>query len=150
MDSHLIEELHNTLNDLQLFHLASDKSVMARHGLRRVRFYMLRHLYQNPGISITQLGTLSFTDPGNTSRMVYGMEQKGLVQRRSNDNDRRLYVLSLTDAGKELYEKANADLTVDIQSRFATIAPEELAGLLQSAQRLSLVLSQHLDEQDAK
>jgi len=150
MDSHLIEELHNTLNDLQLFHLASDKSVMAHHGLRRVRFYMLRHLYQNPGISITQLGTLSFTDPGNTSRMVYGMEQKGLVQRRSDDNDRRLYVLSLTDAGKELYEKANTDLTVDIQKRFATIAPEELARLLQSSQRLSLVLSRHLDEQDAK
>ena len=144
------EELHKTLNDLLLCHIASDKFILARHGLRRVRFYMLRHLYQNPGISITRLSTLSFTDAASTSRMVYGMEEKGLVQRKSKEGDRRLFVLSLTDAGKAIYEEANADLRADVQKRFASIDPDELDNLLQNAQKLSEAILHHRKNQESK
>jgi DNA-binding MarR family transcriptional regulator len=128
-----------------IFHIASDKHILACHGLRRVRFYMLRHLYQNPGISLTSLGKLSFTDGASTSRMVYGMEEKGLVQRQSKEGDRRLFVLSLTDAGKALYEGADAELRADIQKRFAGIDSD----LLQSAQTLCDVISQHRKNQES-
>jgi DNA-binding MarR family transcriptional regulator len=149
MVNQIEEELHNTLDDLLLCHVASDKFVLARYGLRRVRFYMLRHLYQNPGISITRLSVLSFTDAASTSRMVFGMEEKGLVQRKSKDGDRRLIVLSLTDAGKALYEEANADLEADIQNRFASFDPNELSNMLQNTQKLSEALSHHQNNQES-
>jgi DNA-binding MarR family transcriptional regulator len=150
MVNRIEEELHKTLDDLLLCHVASDKFVLARHGLRRVRFYMLRHLYQNPGISITRLSTLSFTDAASTSRMVNGMEEKGLVLRKSKEGDRRLFVLSLTDVGEALYKEANADLRADIQKRFATIDPDEFTNMLQNAQRLSEAIFQHRSNQESK
>jgi DNA-binding MarR family transcriptional regulator len=150
MVNRIEEELHKTLDDILLCHVASDKFILARHGLRRVRFYMLRHLYQNPGISITRLSTLSFTDVASTSRMVSGLEEKGLVLRKSKEGDRRLFVLSLTDTGKALYEEANADLRVDIQKRFTLIGPNELSNVLQNAQKLSESIFQHRDNQESK
>jgi DNA-binding MarR family transcriptional regulator len=144
------EDLHKTLDDLLICHVASDKFVLTRHGLRRVRFYMLRHLYQNPGISISRLSTLSFTDAASTSRMVYGMEEKGLVLRNSKEGDRRLIVLSLTEAGQTLYEEANADLRADIQKRFTIIDPDELAHMLQNAQELNEAMLQHRSDQESE
>ena len=148
MDNQIEKKLHHALNDLSLLHIATDKSVLARRGLRRVRFYMLRHLYQNPGLSLSRLSELSFADGASTSRMVYSMEKEGLVQRQSKQGDRRSVVLSLTDAGKALYEGANAEFEADIQKRFDNIDSDVLANLLQSVQALCDVISQHRKNQE--
>ncbi len=146
MDIPIEEQLHHVLNDLLLTHIAIDKTVLARHGLRRVRFYMLRHLYQNPGISITRLSELSFTDAASTSRMVTGLEKEGLVRREMKEGDRRFFVLSLTEAGKAKYEAANAELQADIQERFANIAPDALANILQEVRTLNETIGRHHEE----
>ena len=148
MDNQIEKKLHHALNDLSLFHIATDKFVLARHGLRRVRFYMLRHLYQNPGLSLSRLSELSFADGASTSRMVYSMEKEGLLQRQSKQGDRRSVVLSLTDAGKALYEGANAEFEADIQKRFASIDSDVLANLLQNVQALCDVILQHRKNQE--
>ena len=147
MATQIEKNLHHTLNDLLLMHIAIDKFVMARHGLRRVRFYILRHLYENPGISITRLSELSFADTASISRMITGLEKKGLVQRETSEEDRRLFVLSLTATGKAKYEAANADLQADIHQRFVNIAPDMLADILQKTQLLAETILQHLMDQ---
>lgn len=138
------EKLHTALNELLLFHLASEKKTMARYKLRRVRFYMLRHLYQNPGISITRLGVLSFTDAGSTSRIVFGFEQEGLVQRQSESEDRRMYTLSLTDAGKVLYEEVDTALRDDIQKRFSSFNTDQLNEYINCVQGLSSAIKESI------
>lgn len=143
MNRQIEEELHNAINALLIFHIASDKSILARHGLRRVRFYMLHHIHQNPGLSITRLSELSFADTASTSRIVYSLEKEGLVHRQSKENDRRKFLLSLTDAGKALYEKANTELEADIQKRFNSIDSDQLPNILQNTQTLCEAISQH-------
>jgi len=142
------EELHKALDDLLLLHIASDKFVLARYGLRRVRFYTLRHLYQNPGMSITRLSKLSFADPASTSRIVFSLEKEGFVQRQSKENDRRTFLLSLTNAGKALYEEVNAELKADIFKRFSGIDSDQLANILQNAQMLGETILQHRGDQE--
>jgi DNA-binding MarR family transcriptional regulator len=148
MTNEIAESLHEALDDLLLLHIACDKHILARHELRRVRFYMLRHLYQNPGISFSRLSELSFTDGASTSRMVYSMEKEGLVQRQSNESDRRLSALSLTDAGKAKYEEASSELRVDIHARFSSIDPDVLPGILHSTLALSAALLQHQENRE--
>ena len=138
------EKLHAALNDLLLCHIVADKSVMGRHGLRRVRFYMLRHLYQNPGISPTRLSELSFADAGSISRMIFGFEKEGMVERQPEGEDRRKYVLSLTATGKAFYEKVEAELTADIQKRFSRFETEQLHDILQRVQTLSDAIMQSI------
>lgn len=147
MDSQIEVQLHHTLNDLLLMHIVIDKYVLAQHGLRRVRFYMLRHLYQNPGISITDLSKLTFTDTASTSRMITGLEKDGLVRRESKAGDRRFFILWLTEAGKAKYEAANDDLQADIRKRFSNIAPDTLANILQAVRTLNETIEKHHEEQ---
>lgn len=49
------------------------------------------------------------------------LEKEGLIIRRSDDNDRRMYYISLTDDGKALLEEANADMQGDLVNRFESI-----------------------------
>ena len=51
--------------------------------------------------------TISY-DPGAMTRMIDRLEQKGLVKRIPNPNDRRATRLALTPAGKALYPKLMA------------------------------------------
>ncbi len=148
MDNQIEKKLHRALDDLLLLHIVTDKFVLARRGLRRVRFYVLRHLYQNPGLSLTRLSELSFADAASTSRMIHSMEKEGTVQRQSKQGDRRASALSLTDAGKALYEQANAELGADIQKRFDGIDSDVLANMLQNVQTLCDVISQHRKSQE--
>ena len=149
MTNEIAESLHTVLNDLLLFHIASDSYVLARHELRRVRFYMLGHLYQNPGVSFSRLSELCFTDRASTSRMIHSMEKEGLVQRQPSKGDRRLIALSLTDAGRAKYEEADSDFKADVQARFSNIDSGDLSGLLRSAQALHAAMQQHRKNQES-
>ncbi|TXT53594.1 MAG: putative Organic hydroperoxide resistance transcriptional regulator [Candidatus Thorarchaeota archaeon] len=142
------EKLHKALNDLAILHTGSEKAVLAQHGLRRVRFYVLRHLYQNPGLPVTRLSELSLTGPASISRMVYSMEEEGLVQREQDENDRRKSILSLTDAGKALYEKANTALQADIRARFSSIDEEQFASSIETIEQLVGAIKQHQHNED--
>jgi DNA-binding MarR family transcriptional regulator len=148
MNNQIYDKLHHVLDNLLILHIASDKNVLASHGLRRARFYTLRHLFQNPGLTITRLSGISFADLASTSRIVRSLEKEGLVQRQSDDSDRRLFFLSLTDAGTELYEEANAELRVDIQRRFSSIDSEKLSDILESVQALSEAIAQYQKDQE--
>jgi MarR family 2-MHQ and catechol resistance regulon transcriptional repressor len=150
MNKQLEGELHDELNDLSLLHISADKFVFARHGLRRVRFYMLRHLYLNPGISITRLSYLSFSDAASTSRIVYSLEKEGFVRRQMKEGDRRKFLLSLTNAGEALYEGVNAELKADIKKRFSSIDSSQLSNILQNVHILGEAIMQHRDEQEGK
>lgn len=144
MRSELEEKLHHALNDLLLFHLVSEKMIMSNFGLRRVRFYLLRHLYQNPGISISRLSVLSFTDVASTSRIVFGFEKDGLVKRESIGSDRRIFTITLTNQGKAIYEKFESELKLDIQKRFNGFENGELNHLLESVQILGDAIKQSI------
>jgi DNA-binding MarR family transcriptional regulator len=148
MKRQIEEELHKALDDLLLLHIASDKFVLARYSLRRVRFYTLRHIHHNPWISITRLSELSFSDAASTSRIVYSLEKEGLVSRQSKESDRRSFLLSLTKDGEALYEGVNAELEADIITRFSCIDSKQLLNDFQHIQRLGEAISQHRKDQE--
>lgn len=131
MSDSLHHDLHAMLNDLQVFHLELDKFILALHGLRRTRFYILRNVYHNPEISISHLSNISLTDVASTSRIVRSLEKEGLVNRSSKEGDRRTFYISLTADGAKLYEQANADLQASLKDRFEKMDSEQLAHFLQ-------------------
>ncbi len=112
------EILYDMLVKLFLIVDDSDRHVLARFGLTLPRFHVLRHLHNEPGASCARLSALMLTDRANISRIVRGMEADGLVSRRLNENDRRSYLLQLTEKGAGLYAQASTTHREDVMLRF--------------------------------
>lgn len=72
--------------------------------------------------------------PGSLSELIGKLEQKGLVERRRSDDDRRRVTLRLTDAGREALVPAEAQadpfspLTEEEQSTLRALLTKLLSG----------------------
>ena len=94
---------------------------------------VLRVLQDHAPLSLIALGDLLVCETGSPSRLVQGLVEAGLIERIPSTTDKRMIILTLTDAGRKMAEKvgtiesqfyeANADLIKD-----ASLA--EMLGLL--------------------
>ena len=62
---------------------------------------LLRLISRAPGQSQQQIAAQLGARPSRLVALVDGLEQRGLVERRRNTEDRRNYALHLTDAGRD-------------------------------------------------
>lgn len=65
---------------------------------------ILYHLWKEDGISQQELCHRSFRDKPSITRLVDNLEKLKLVKRSASKNDRRINLITLTDAGKNLQE----------------------------------------------
>ncbi len=70
-------------------------------GLSPAHAGLLRAIATNPGDSQQALGRLLGLQPARMVGYVDDLEQRGLVERRRNPTDRRLYALHLTAVGEQ-------------------------------------------------
>jgi len=76
-----------------------------RYDLTPVQFATLVRLWEQGPLSQNQLGRLVAMPPANIHGLVRRLEARGLVTRASDDNDKRLLNVSLTDEGRKLVEE---------------------------------------------
>lgn len=65
----------------------------------------LNRLWEQDGIPQKELAARIFKDQPTTARILKKMESKGLVTRQVDPDDRRVYLVFLTDKGRDLKEK---------------------------------------------
>ncbi|TWJ17588.1 MarR family winged helix-turn-helix transcriptional regulator [Geobacter argillaceus] len=68
---------------------------------------VLVRLWEQDGLSQKELADKIFKDQANTTRILDKVEKKGLVRRVDALNDRRAYLIYLTDEGKRCVEQCN-------------------------------------------
>jgi DNA-binding MarR family transcriptional regulator len=80
--------------------------------LTMARYEILGHLYGSDGgeLGVRDLKRASFLQPPTMTYNLDWLEARDLVVRQGNREDRRTVIISITDAGRELFEKANAAL----------------------------------------
>lgn len=66
---------------------------------------ILNRLWEQEGLSQVELADKTFKDKPNVTRMLDVLERRGLVFRQKDENDRRIFKIYLTEAGKSLEEK---------------------------------------------
>jgi len=62
-------------------------------------------LHHKPHQRLSELASLTSTDPSTLSRVVDGLLQRGLLVRDRSDEDGRAVALSLTDSGRDLTQR---------------------------------------------
>jgi len=92
------DDLFFLLHDVaRLVRVEADKRARV-HGMTRAQWAMLLRLARNPGLSQKELADLLEVEPISVARLADRLEQNGLIQRRADKTDRRIWRLHLTDA----------------------------------------------------
>ncbi len=74
----------------------------ACHGLTRAQWVILFWLSRQPGLSQKQLAEVLEVEPITVARLIDRLEERGLVERRHDPEDRRVWRLHLLPAAKPL------------------------------------------------
>ena len=91
------------------------------HDLTSLQYTALTVLERKPGLTSAELARNSFVRAQTMSQMTSYLESKGLVQRRSDPDSKRQFLLFLTEAG----ERAVTELRPTV----AAIEDDLVAGL---------------------
>ncbi len=96
-------------------------------GLRIPEWRLIAVIAESDGLTQQALGVATLMDKVTVSRAAIALVDRGLVQRRPNPDDQRSHLLSLTRAGKTLYESV-APKALELEAQvFAGFSTEEIA-----------------------
>jgi MarR family 2-MHQ and catechol resistance regulon transcriptional repressor len=101
-------------------------------------FGVLEALLHRGPLSVKELGAKVLLTSGSMTAAVDRLADRGLVARRDDPQDRRSRIVHLTDAGRELIERAFAEHRIAMEQAVAGFPVEERSALIRSLRRLGL------------
>ena len=116
-------------------------AVSLRHGLSTAQARALIALREQP-LSMRAVADHLVCDASNATGLIARMEARGLVQRNTSDQDRRIKVVTATPEGRRLAHRIRADMHV-VHGALEALTPEERTTLLPLLNRLGELLTRH-------
>ena len=108
------------------------KPVLDEIGLTYTQYITMMVLWEHESISVKDMGSLLYLDSGTLTPVLKKLEQKGFIKRQRDTEDERVLIVTVTDEGMALRDKA-----LDVPARIACtvdLTMEEaqlLCGILQ-------------------
>ena len=84
------------------------KKILASLEITYPQYLVMLVLWEKDGVTVSELGTRLFLDSGTLTPLLKRMESMGLLHRNRDAGDERRVVVSLSDGGRALREKAKA------------------------------------------
>lgn len=107
------------------------------HGLTDAQFNVLNVLATEPGaVSQRQLSDVLVVDRSNITGLLDRMEKLGWVKRSDHPSDRRVYLVTLTAAGRKLWQRVIPDYMAAVQRVTAGVPEAELKRTLETLRRI--------------
>ena len=78
------------------------RALLAPYEVTPRQYAVLSSLWQTDCLALTDLANRLYADPSSLSRTLVLMEKSGLIQRRRDDEDRRVYRFMLAQRGRAL------------------------------------------------
>ena len=106
---------HIPLDEVYIFQLdkafkqfkkySKDRFVQEGIDLTSDQWVLLKRISEGEGINQRELAKVSFREPASVTRTLDILQKKGLILRQEGKEDRRVYELFLSEAGKKYLEK---------------------------------------------
>ena len=134
-----------TIDDLLLYRLSRLSSVSGAmvvrlceggYGITRREWAVVGQLYENGGLPPSALAERMHRDRARTSRALSALVRKQLVLRTIAANDRRSALVTLTAAGRQIYEALMPQIQAINSQILAVLQPDETAGFDDALARL--------------
>lgn len=105
------------------------------------QYMTLRCVYnKEEGCSMSELAESSHQLSATMTGIVDRLEDRGLVERRRDPNDRRAQIVGLTPQGKALMEQANAAKRRVTMQGLSLLTPEERRAMIETTQHYLEIL----------
>ncbi|MBK9736020.1 MAG: MarR family transcriptional regulator [Saprospiraceae bacterium] len=105
------------------------------------QWIIIQLLHKHTSLSQQELSDLAFKDAPTITRMIDLMVQKNLATRNPDSNDRRKFIISLTNQGIFMYKQVSPVVNEFRAEAYADISNEELATLEKIMNKIFLNLS---------
>ncbi len=96
-------------------------------GLTYTQYLVFLVLWEQDGITVGTIGEKLMLDNGTLSPLLKKLQQAGYIERRRNEEDERVVVITLTEKGRDLQEQAK---DVPLQAAGCIDLPPEKAHTL--------------------
>lgn len=96
-----------------------------RMGMTRAQWGIIRRLASAPGSSQKELADLLEVEPITVARMVDRLEAAGMVERRADGQDRRIWRLHLLPAATDLLKDINQEIQTLAELRGSGLTPAQ-------------------------
>ena len=90
------------------------------------QFRVLSHLWQKDGLQQSELAICTNRNRANVTRIIDILEREGIVERKSDPNDRRVFHIYLTELGKSLKKETAQCAAQSIDDSLAGLTSEEI------------------------
>lgn len=125
----------------------NDRKIVGEHGLTWAQFVTLVALRSEPPphrLSPTELYDAVQVSSGGLTKLIFGLNESGLLRRLQNKEDRRSRPVQLTQKGKRLVEQIVDQLVeINTESFKSALSEEEMEDLAALLIKLSLGLDRH-------
>jgi DNA-binding MarR family transcriptional regulator len=111
-------------------------------GITALQYTALTVLRRGDGLSSAQLARNSFVTAQSMADMVTALERRGLITRRRNPANRRVLLLSLTQAGRDLLD-THQEAVNELEERMLSgLTPAQRRNLARYLNRCRSALSE--------
>ncbi len=109
---------------------------------------VLLNIDRFPEITMAKVADIAFITPQTMYRIVVGLERRKFVLRNKKEGDRKSFYLSLTPAGKDLLNQAEAILRDEQDVIQQAFSPQEMDTLYALLERFEAAFSKTQKEED--
>ena len=141
MTENFEENIGFLINDVARFLRVSYDRKMATIGLTRSQWLVLSYLYFNEGINQSEFALILDIEKAPLSRLLYRMEMKGFINRKSEGEDRRIKNIYLSDSIKPFIISMRDQAAIYRKESFSILDIKEQKILRDLLQKLKKDLS---------
>ena len=109
IDRHATAQINMLANKLMM---KSSSAYTQNFGIGMMEWRVIAVLSNNPNSSLQVVSDILGLDKAAISRTIKKLEEKKYISIDGDETDKRVYVINLTNSGKELYEVA-ADFAIE-------------------------------------
>lgn len=108
------------------------------YKISREHFVVLELLYSKGPHPVQKISETLSIPSGSITYVVDKLSKEGLVERKQNTCDKRVYDVTLTDAGKNLFDEIFPKHVATISANFSAITDEEKVQLTELLKKVGM------------
>lgn len=120
-------ELEQLFTDLT--QAITENRTLAEFGLTRLQAMTLKNVYSRQGTSMSQLADITGISRAQLTRLITSLENRSLVERRHNENNRRIVNVYGTEHGKTIIREHSQLIADRIRAHTETLSADEQTAL---------------------
>ncbi|MBP1950193.1 MarR family winged helix-turn-helix transcriptional regulator [Virgibacillus litoralis] len=114
------------------------KKDIKSYGVSITEFTILEALYHKGDLTVNQICDAVLINSGSMTYVIDKLQQRGLLERITSEEDRRVIHVRITNQGKKLMDDIFPQHEKVIEKVFEDVSPEELESVIDILKRIGL------------